>query len=140
VSCVRPYAHSGIFPIKNRFNPTWLHRKGHALNYILRRSLISKTTSLYLLFILEISSFNGNAKELTDTVKNLSDQVEREKLRALGTSNALLAVSRERETQRQQFQALIVDKTTELERLRAQHQALINTEEEQQQLLQQLTM
>lgn len=91
-------------------------------------------------FSVEITDFNATASRLISTAEELSLHVDREKMRALGASNVLMSMSTQRETQKQQYQALILEKATELDRLRVQHQALLRTEAEQQELLDQLQL
>lgn len=88
----------------------------------------------------EIENFNNTATRLIATVEDLSRHVDREKMKALGASNLLMSMEKERETQKQQYQALIIGKATELDRLRVQHQALLRTEAEQQELMDQLQL
>ena len=46
----------------------------------------------------------------------LAQQVEREKMKAIGGRNLLKSIAKERESQKQQLQALIAEKKMQLER------------------------
>lgn len=48
---------------------------------------------------------------------NLAKCVEREKMKAIGARNHLKSIAKERESQKQQLQALIAEKKMQLERL-----------------------
>ena len=50
-------------------------------------------------------------------VDNLAKCVEREKMKAIGARNHLKSIAKERESQKQQLQALIAEKKMQLERL-----------------------
>lgn len=93
-----------------------------------------------IILIAEIENFNDTASRLIATVEELSRHVDREKMKGLGASNLLMSMEKEREIQKQQYQALIIGKATELDRLRVQHQALLRTEAEQQELMDQLQL
>lgn len=83
-------------------------------------------------------------------VDGLAQEVEREKMKAIGARNLLKSIAREREAQKQQLQALLVEKKMELERyvldthhtsschilhvnnrLRVQHESLQQVEQQQ---------
>lgn len=49
-------------------------------------------------------------------VDELAQEVEREKMKAIGARNLLKSIARERESQKQQLQALLIEKKMELER------------------------
>ena len=49
-------------------------------------------------------------------VDGLAQEVEREKMKAIGARNLLKSIARERESQKQQLHALLVEKRMELER------------------------
>ena len=48
---------------------------------------------------------------------NLAKCVEKEKMRAIGARNHLKSIAKERDSQKQQLQALIAEKKMQLERL-----------------------
>ncbi|KAH7956957.1 hypothetical protein HPB52_013922 [Rhipicephalus sanguineus] len=70
----------------------------------------------------------------------LAAEVEHEKLKAIGSRNLLKSVVKDRETQQQQLQALVLEKKIELERLRIQLNALKREEAEQNELIEQFSM
>ncbi len=59
---------------------------------------------------------------------------------AIGARNKLKSASRSREQQHQQLHALVVEKRTELERLRLEYEALKRTEQQQQEFIDQLIL
>ncbi|KAE8747664.1 hypothetical protein FOCC_FOCC005643 [Frankliniella occidentalis] len=91
-------------------------------------------------FVEKISDFQKTADNFLVMANSLSVEVEAAKLKAIGTRNLLKSMAKKREAQQQQLQALIFEKSTELERLRIQHQSLIRTEQEQQEFIQQLVL
>lgn len=91
-------------------------------------------------FVEKISDFQKIADSFLAMVDSLSVEVEAAKLKAIGSRNLLKSMAKKREAQQQQLQALIIEKSTELERLRIQHQSLIRTEQEQQEFIQQLVL
>ncbi|KAJ1522106.1 hypothetical protein ONE63_002417 [Megalurothrips usitatus] len=91
-------------------------------------------------FVEKISDFQKIADSFLAMVDSLSEEVEAAKLKAIGTRNLLKSMAKKREAQQQQLQALILEKSTELERLRIQHQSLLRTEQEQQEFIQQLVL
>ncbi len=68
----------------------------------------------------------------------VSREVDREKMIALGSRNQLKSVTKAREQQQQQLQAIVVEKKVELERLRLQLEALRKVEAEQLEFIEQL--
>ena len=64
----------------------------------------------------EIGEFQGLSGSFIDVVDNLAKCVEREKMKAIGARNHLKSISKERESQKQQLQALIAEKKMQLER------------------------
>ncbi|KAK3916317.1 Intraflagellar transport protein 20-like protein B [Frankliniella fusca] len=91
-------------------------------------------------FVERISDFQKIADNFLVMADSLSGEVEAAKLKAIGTRNLLKSMTKKREAQQQQLQALILEKSTELERLRIQHQSLIRTEQEQQEFIQLLVL
>lgn len=51
-----------------------------------------------------------------EMVDGLAKEVEQEKMRAIGARNLLKSIAKERESQKQQLQALIAEKKMQLER------------------------
>lgn len=87
-----------------------------------------------------ITQFQTIVDGFISMINSLAQEVEKEKLKAIGAHNLTKSMSKQREAQRQQLQALILEKSTELERLRIQHQSLLRTEMEQQDIIDQLVL
>lgn len=110
--------------------------------------------------VLGITEFHKTADEFISVVEALSKHVEQEKIKALGSSNLLKSMAKQREAQQQQYQvltrylkmwwtfswliffsqSLIIEKSTELERLQVQHQSLLRIEAEQQETIDQIQL
>ncbi|XP_018026823.1 intraflagellar transport protein 20 homolog [Hyalella azteca] len=88
-------------------------------------------------FVDKINDFHELADHFMGVADRLRDAVEKEKLSALGARNMLKSISKQREAQQLQLQALIGEKKLELERLRIQHDSLQQTEAEQQEFIEQ---
>ncbi|CAG0879371.1 unnamed protein product [Cyprideis torosa] len=82
-------------------------------------------------FTKNISEFQTITQSLISLVEKLRTEVDTEKTKAIGYRNLLQSVSKERESQQQQLQALITEKRLELERLRVHYETLSQTEAEQ---------
>ena len=63
-----------------------------------------------------IGEFQGLVGSFIEMVDGLAKQVEREKMKAIGARNLLKSIAKERESQKQQLQALIAEKKMQLER------------------------
>lgn len=74
-------------------------------------------SSYFRFLLLEIGEFQGLSGSFIDVVDNLAKCVEREKMKAIGARNHLKSIAKERESQKQQLQALIAEKKMQLERL-----------------------
>nr|CAD7579093.1 unnamed protein product [Timema californicum] len=88
----------------------------------------------------KITEFQRIADGFIHTVDNLAKEVEKEKIKAIGVRNLLKSVSKQREAEQQQCQALMIEKSMELERLRVQYQSLMKCEHEQQETIEQLVL
>ncbi|XP_043253846.1 intraflagellar transport 20 [Colletes latitarsis] len=91
-------------------------------------------------FISKITEFQTNSDEFIQIIDRLANEVEKEKMRTIGTRNLLRSVAKERDAQKQQIQAQIVEKSMELERLRIQYDSLKKIEMEQLETIEQLTV
>ncbi|XP_075220247.1 intraflagellar transport protein 20 homolog [Lycorma delicatula] len=87
-----------------------------------------------------ITQFQTIVDGFISMISSLAQEVEKEKIKSIGAHNLTKSIAKQREAQRQQLQALIIEKTTELERLRIQHQSLLRTEMEQQDMIDQLVL
>ncbi|XP_015607499.1 intraflagellar transport protein 20 homolog [Cephus cinctus] len=90
-------------------------------------------------FVSKISEFQNNSDEFIRIVDTLATEVEKEKMRTIGARNLLRSVAKQRDSQKQQIQALIIEKSTELERLRVQYDSLKRIEMEQLETIDHLT-
>ncbi|KAJ9591379.1 hypothetical protein L9F63_002084 [Diploptera punctata] len=75
-------------------------------------------------FLEKITEFQKIADGFIQMADMLAKEVEKEKMKAIGARNLLKSVAKQREAEQQQLQALIIEKTMELERLRIQYQSL----------------
>lgn len=91
-------------------------------------------------FVDKITEFQKIADGFILTIDSLAKQVEKEKMKAIGARNLLKSVTKQREAEQQQLKALVLEKTTELERLGIQLQSLHKTEVEQQEMIEQLVL
>ncbi|CAL7947023.1 unnamed protein product [Xylocopa violacea] len=91
-------------------------------------------------FISKITEFHTKCDEFLQIIDRMANQVEREKMKAIGTRNLLRSFAKERDAQKQQIQAEIVEKSMELERLRIQYDSLKKIEIEQLETIEQLTV
>ncbi|XP_068232456.1 intraflagellar transport protein 20 homolog [Palaemon carinicauda] len=91
-------------------------------------------------FVDRISEFRQRADHFIQVAGALSDAVESEKMRAIGSRNLIKSMSKQRESQQQQLLALIGEKKLELERLRVQYESLLRTEGDQMEFIEQFIM
>ncbi|KOC59414.1 Intraflagellar transport protein 20 like protein B [Habropoda laboriosa] len=91
-------------------------------------------------FISKITEFQMNSNEFIQIIDQLANDVEKEKMKTIGTRNLLRSVAKERDAQKQQIQAQIVEKSMELERLRIQYDSFNKIEMEQLETIEQLTV
>ncbi|KAH9502435.1 Intraflagellar transport protein 20 [Bulinus truncatus] len=89
-------------------------------------------------FVERIAEFQKIVGTFIDVVDNVAKEVEKEKIKALGARNLLKSISKQREAQQQQLQALITEKKMQLERLRIQQDALLKEEASQNEFIDQL--
>ncbi|XP_006614213.1 intraflagellar transport protein 20 homolog isoform X1 [Apis laboriosa] len=91
-------------------------------------------------FISKITEFQTNSDEFIEIIDQIANEVEKEKMKTIGTRNLLRSIEKERDAQKQQIQAQIVEKSMELERLRIQYDSLKKIEMEQLETIEQLTV
>ncbi|XP_020666376.1 intraflagellar transport protein 20 homolog [Pogona vitticeps] len=82
-------------------------------------------------FVDKIAEFKKIVGSLIELVDQLSKTTESEKIKAIGARNLLKSIAKQREAQQQQLQALIAEKTTQLERYRVEYQTLCKIEADQ---------
>ena len=91
-------------------------------------------------FVDKISDFQNIVGNFIEMVDTLAKEVEKEKMKAIGSRNVLKSVAKQRETQQQQLWALIAEKQTQLERFRLQYDILLKQEAEQNDFIEQFMM
>lgn len=91
-------------------------------------------------FVDKISDFQNIVGSFIEMVDTLAKEVEKEKMKAIGSRNVLKSVAKQRETQQQQLRALIAEKQTQLERFRFQYDILLKQEAEQNDFIEQFMM
>ncbi|XP_076289736.1 intraflagellar transport 20 [Lasioglossum baleicum] len=91
-------------------------------------------------YVSKIVEFQTNSDEFIQIIEQLANEVEKEKMRTIGTRNVLRSMAKERNSQKQQIQAQIVEKSMELERLRIQYDSLKKIEMEQLETIEQLSV
>ncbi|XP_017301993.1 intraflagellar transport protein 20 homolog [Diaphorina citri] len=70
-----------------------------------------------------------------EVMSQLAAEVNKYKMSSIGTQNQLESISKQRQVQRLQLHALILEKSMELERLKVQNLSLQKTESEQQDII-----
>ncbi|XP_031553214.1 intraflagellar transport protein 20 homolog [Actinia tenebrosa] len=91
-------------------------------------------------FVDKINDFQKIVGGFIDTVDSLAKEVEKEKMKAIGSRNLLKSIAKQRESQQQQLRALIAEKRTQLERFRLQHESLQKVESEQNEFIEQFIL
>ncbi|XP_057311456.1 intraflagellar transport protein 20 homolog [Hydractinia symbiolongicarpus] len=91
-------------------------------------------------FVEKISDFQKIVGSFIDMVDTLAKEVEKEKMKAIGSRNLLKSMAKQRESQQQQLRALIAEKQTQLERYRLQYDVLLKQEAEQNDFVEQFMM
>ncbi|XP_048735102.1 intraflagellar transport protein 20 homolog [Ostrea edulis] len=91
-------------------------------------------------FVDKIGDFQKIVGSFIEVVDNVSKEVEKEKMKAIGSRNLLKSIAKQREAQQQQLQALITERKMQLERLRIQYEALQKEENEQNEFIEQFIL
>ncbi|XP_051168286.1 intraflagellar transport protein 20 homolog [Leptopilina boulardi] len=91
-------------------------------------------------FVIKITEFKKSTDEFINILDNVGQQVDKEKMKVIGARNLLRSVAKEREERKQQMQALIMEKSIELERLRVQYDSLKKIEIEQLEIIEHLAV
>lgn len=91
-------------------------------------------------FVKKIAEFQNIVDSFIQITDSLSEEVEKEKLKAIGSRNLLKSITKHREAQQQQLHALLIEKKLQLERLRVQYEALKREEAEQNELIEQFLL
>ncbi|XP_058533128.1 intraflagellar transport protein 20 homolog [Ochotona princeps] len=87
-------------------------------------------------FVRKIGQVQKIVGGLIELVDQLAKEAENEKMKAIGSRNLLKSIAKQREAQQQQVQALIAEKQ-QLERYRAEYEALCKVEAEQNEFIDQ---
>ncbi|EFN73517.1 Intraflagellar transport protein 20-like protein [Camponotus japonicus] len=91
-------------------------------------------------FVSKITEFEKNSDDFIKILDDLGKEVEKEKMKTIGARNVLRSIEKQREAQKQQMQALILEKSMELERLRVQYDSLKKIEMEQLETIEHLSV
>ncbi|KAM0726287.1 Intraflagellar transport protein 20-like protein [Formica fusca] len=91
-------------------------------------------------FVSKITEFEKNSDDFIKILDDLGKEVEKEKMKTIGARNVLRSIAKHREAQKQQMQALILEKSMELERLRVQYDSLKKIEMEQLETIEHLSV
>ncbi|KAJ8966742.1 hypothetical protein NQ317_012674 [Molorchus minor] len=87
----------------------------------------------------KIDEFQKIANTFIIMVEQLGKEVENQRIKAIGARNILQSMEKQKGKNHQQVQALITEKSMELERLKIQLNSLQKTEMKQNELISQLT-
>ncbi|KAK4876157.1 hypothetical protein RN001_012579 [Aquatica leii] len=91
------------------------------------------------IYIEKINEFQKISDTFILLTSNLANEIEKRKMKAIGAHNMLQNMTKEKENHCQQLQALISEKSIELERLKVQLTSLQKIEMEQTEIINQLT-
>ncbi|RWS31234.1 hypothetical protein B4U80_02725 [Leptotrombidium deliense] len=86
-----------------------------------------------------ITNFRNVVDNFIALIDKLAKDVEKSKIKALGSRNQLKSVAKQREVEKQQLIALIAEKRHELQRLKIQHESLTKEEAEENDFLEYLS-
>ena len=81
-------------------------------------------------FLDSSSAFQSLVHDFNEFVHTISVRVEEEKVKAIGSRNALNSLDKERAGKRQQLQAVIHEKEQEMERLKSYQESLRKREQQ----------
>ncbi|KAF5283183.1 hypothetical protein FQR65_LT02695 [Abscondita terminalis] len=90
-------------------------------------------------YVEKINEFEKTSDIFISLTSNLANEIEKQKIKAIGAHNMLQNMTKEKENHSQQLQALISEKAIELERLKVQLTSLQKIEMEQNEIINQLT-
>ncbi|KAK2162869.1 hypothetical protein LSH36_90g05001 [Paralvinella palmiformis] len=91
-------------------------------------------------FLDKMSEFQKIVDSFIGLMDNVGGEVEKEKMKAIGSRNLLKSVAQQRQAQQQELQALITEKKIQLERLRIQYDSLLKDEQEQNDFIEQFIL
>ncbi|CAH1379121.1 hypothetical protein MTP99_002870 [Tenebrio molitor] len=90
------------------------------------------------IYVEKMDEFQKIASKFIEMVEHLGKEVESQKIKAIGARNILQSMEKQKENSQQQLQALIAEKSVELERLKIQLNSLQKTEVEQYDIINEL--
>ncbi|XP_058799077.1 intraflagellar transport protein 20 homolog isoform X2 [Phymastichus coffea] len=90
-------------------------------------------------FVAKIGDFHKAAEEFIKIMHHLAEQVEREKMRAIGLRNLMHTMSKESDAEKQRLEAMLLEKNMQLDRLRIEYESLKKIEQEQLETIEHLT-
>ncbi|XP_022918193.1 intraflagellar transport protein 20 homolog [Onthophagus taurus] len=90
-------------------------------------------------YVEKIDEFQKLSNGFISLVEKLGEEVDKQKINAIGARNVLQTMEKHKETNQQQLQALIGEKSMEFERLKIFLNSLQKTEMEQAEIISRLT-
>lgn len=102
---------------------------------IVRIRFIDFVSNTFWKKISELLDFKKIADQFVLIAENYSQQVDAQKMKAIGAQNLLKTIAKQRESEQQQIQSLIMEKSMELDRLKMEYQYLQRTESDQQEVI-----
>ncbi|GJQ75629.1 hypothetical protein Trydic_g17707 [Trypoxylus dichotomus] len=91
------------------------------------------------IYIEKINEFQKISNGFITIVDKLAQEVEKQKIKAIGARNILQTMEKQKDLNHQQLQALISEKMMQLERLKVLYNSLQKTEMEQNEIINRLT-
>lgn len=88
----------------------------------------------------KIAHFQKILTAFEEILGNASKEVDKAKMKAIGSRNLLKSISMQRDAEQQQLKAQINEKKLELDRLRKQYEALANEDKHQNDFVEQLIL
>ncbi|KAK9730369.1 Intraflagellar transport complex B, subunit 20 [Popillia japonica] len=91
------------------------------------------------IYIEKINEFQKISSSFISIADKLAQEVEKQKIKAIGARNILQTMEKQKDVNHQQLQALISEKMMQLERLKILYNSLQKTEMEQNEIINRLT-
>nr|XP_002168103.2 intraflagellar transport protein 20 homolog [Hydra vulgaris] len=91
-------------------------------------------------FVNKIFKFQTIVNDVIKTVDEIAAEVEKEKVRAIGSRNLLKSMTKQRESQHQQLRALIGEKQVQYEQCSLHYNSLLKLEKEQRDFIDQFLL
>ncbi|KAJ6645385.1 Intraflagellar transport protein 20 like [Pseudolycoriella hygida] len=86
-------------------------------------------------YVNQLNEFQKITKEFIKTTEKFAKEVDAHKMRAIGVKNLLKSISKQRQTEQRNLQAKILERKTELERLKIEYHYLQRILSEQQEII-----